>query len=162
MLARFTSDFQYPSPHEGFDRLLELKLSDHPSPLYTDSDVRFILERLRNATVAASSNFSLASSAWTRGASLSRNNRARGGYNHRNAGIPRARRAFLSPHINSRGRGSAMPPNGKGFGNVGGSITNQHDYHHNYANSRRTLRGGTSASPDWRGSGSVEDPLTIT
>ncbi|KAI6161718.1 AAA domain-containing protein [Pisolithus thermaeus] len=47
ILANFASEFQLPSPDEGYDNILYLKPSDHPSPDYTRDEILSILTRLR-------------------------------------------------------------------------------------------------------------------
>lgn len=49
ILARFASEFQLPSPGEGYDHILYLKPSDHPSPEYTRDEILSILSRLRTS-----------------------------------------------------------------------------------------------------------------
>lgn len=46
ILARFRSQYQPPSAHEGFSRILYLRPSDHPSREYTQSDITEILRRV--------------------------------------------------------------------------------------------------------------------
>ncbi|KAI6125405.1 hypothetical protein EDD16DRAFT_457379 [Pisolithus croceorrhizus] len=50
ILANFASEFQLPSPDEGYDNILYLKPSDHPSPEYTRDEILSILTRLRAST----------------------------------------------------------------------------------------------------------------
>ncbi|KAI6016001.1 AAA domain-containing protein [Pisolithus microcarpus] len=47
ILANFASQFQLPSPEEGYDHILYLKPSDHPSPEYTRDEILSILTQLR-------------------------------------------------------------------------------------------------------------------
>ncbi|KAF8972654.1 P-loop containing nucleoside triphosphate hydrolase protein, partial [Flammula alnicola] len=50
VLSRFAADFQNPAPHEGFDRIIHVKPSDHPSPVYSRSDVAAILHRVQHSS----------------------------------------------------------------------------------------------------------------
>ncbi|KAI6120791.1 AAA domain-containing protein, partial [Pisolithus croceorrhizus] len=50
ILANFASEFQLPSPDEGYDNILYLKPSDHPRPEYTRDEILSILTRLRAST----------------------------------------------------------------------------------------------------------------
>ena len=47
VLARFASTFEDPSMHEGIDRILKVKPSDHSSSMYTREDVLDILHRVQ-------------------------------------------------------------------------------------------------------------------
>lgn len=49
VLSRFASDFQHPRDHEGHDRILYLKPSDHTTPEYTRAEISAILERVRDS-----------------------------------------------------------------------------------------------------------------
>ncbi|EFI27411.1 hypothetical protein CC1G_14882 [Coprinopsis cinerea okayama7 len=49
VLSRFAADFEPPESHEGYDRILYLKPEDHPSALYTRSELAGILERVRDS-----------------------------------------------------------------------------------------------------------------
>lgn len=48
VLSRFASEYEAPSPHEGYDRIIELTPSD-TTLNYTASDLNGILDRLRSA-----------------------------------------------------------------------------------------------------------------
>lgn len=50
VLQKFASDFQVPSPGEGYDYIIYLRPEDHPRPEYTRDDVLSILERLKAST----------------------------------------------------------------------------------------------------------------
>ncbi|CCM01210.1 uncharacterized protein FIBRA_03258 [Fibroporia radiculosa] len=54
VLERFHSQYQAPSPYEGYSRLLSLRPSDHPSPVYTYDDISGILQRIQDAPSPAS------------------------------------------------------------------------------------------------------------
>ncbi|KAL1746814.1 hypothetical protein HDZ31DRAFT_80953 [Schizophyllum fasciatum] len=49
LLDRFSSMYRQPEPHEGYQRLIYLRPSDHDAPEYTGPDVENILRRLRDA-----------------------------------------------------------------------------------------------------------------
>ncbi|PCH44792.1 nucleoside triphosphate hydrolase protein [Wolfiporia cocos MD-104 SS10] len=49
VLARFQSQFQLPSAHEGYERILYLRPDDHPSSEYARDDILEILQRVRDA-----------------------------------------------------------------------------------------------------------------
>jgi len=46
VLNLFHSQFQYPRPNEGYDSILYLKPSDHPSPHWSQGEIVAILNRL--------------------------------------------------------------------------------------------------------------------
>lgn len=56
VLQKFASDFQLPSPDEGYDHIIYLQPADIPSPEYTRNDVLLILERLKASTRDAGTN----------------------------------------------------------------------------------------------------------
>ncbi|KAH9943560.1 P-loop containing nucleoside triphosphate hydrolase protein [Amylocystis lapponica] len=49
LLARFAAQLRLPAPHEGHTRLLRLRPTDHPAPVYSAADVLGILQRVRDA-----------------------------------------------------------------------------------------------------------------
>ncbi|KAH9479653.1 Transcription factor bHLH140 [Psilocybe cubensis] len=51
ILSRFYADFQYPATHEGFQRILYVKPSDHSSPVYTRSDITETLMRVKSSSL---------------------------------------------------------------------------------------------------------------
>jgi len=166
VLARFANDFQYPLPHEGYDLLMELRPSDHPSSIYTLADISSILQRLRDSTPVASSSVATSTrSSWIRGNSSFRGGRVnvRGeASNRRLNGVPRARRASRYPN-NSRGRGSFLAHRSRsvtpgGFDQVRSTAGRSN----NCQRATGSVRGGTSDSLNWRDRGLVDDPLTIT
>jgi len=50
VLSRFHSQFRYPRPDEGYDKILYLKPSDHPSPHWSPGEIAAILSRLEGST----------------------------------------------------------------------------------------------------------------
>lgn len=50
VLQKFASDFQMPSPDEGYDHIIYLRPADIPRPEYTRNDILLILERLKAST----------------------------------------------------------------------------------------------------------------
>jgi len=165
VLARFANEFEDPSAHEGYDRLIVLTPSDHPSCLYTHTDITSIIQRLRDSTPVTSSVTTYTSSSWRRENSSSLGDRVRGVNKRGLNGVPRARHAARYP-INSRlgERGSSfeyelVTPGG--FDRVGSTAKRMND-HQRGTEHGRSFRGGASDSLNWRGSGSAEDPLTIT
>jgi hypothetical protein len=162
VLAHFSNEFQDPSDDEGHQRLIVLTPSDHPSPVYTPGDITTILQRLRDSKSVTSSLST--SSSWTRGNSSFQSGRGRGGNSRRSNGVPRARRATGPYPFNSRrarssfGHRSAAP---LGSLERSRSTAAQSNKHQRDSESRLSIQGGTSDSPDWRGSGSAENPLTI-
>jgi hypothetical protein len=62
VLARFAKDFQYPIPIEGYNRILYIKPSDHPSPVYSHSEVADILKRVSDSPAVTSDIYSGTSS----------------------------------------------------------------------------------------------------
>ena len=54
MLAHFVNDFQHPAPFEGYNRVLYVKPSDHPSQVYTRSEVADILKKVRDSPAVTS------------------------------------------------------------------------------------------------------------
>jgi len=49
ILARFSSTFQPPSPHEGYHRIMNLRPSDHPALDWTKEEVIAVLQQLRDS-----------------------------------------------------------------------------------------------------------------
>ncbi|KAF9258900.1 P-loop containing nucleoside triphosphate hydrolase protein [Marasmius fiardii PR-910] len=49
VLARFASDFRAPKAEEGFDRLISIEPEYYPEPTYSATDIREILQRLRDS-----------------------------------------------------------------------------------------------------------------
>jgi len=49
ILSRFALDFVRPAPHEGYDRIISLKPSDHGSPVYSRSEIAAILQRVHDS-----------------------------------------------------------------------------------------------------------------
>lgn len=89
VLRKFASDFQLPSPDEGYDHIMYLQPSDHPRADYTREDVLSILERLKVSTrdTKTGSTQPRTQSYFSNRSGYSRPNRThgyRGGYVHRN------------------------------------------------------------------------------
>lgn len=80
ILQKFASDFQLPSPGEGYDHILYLRPEDHPRPEYTRDDVLSILKRLKASTRVSEAGVTQRSTETHFGYSggYSRTNRARG------------------------------------------------------------------------------------
>lgn len=116
MLSRLVKDFQQPSPHEGYDKILTLQPSDHPSPQYTLRDVLSILERLENSDVIhpGSSAVQFDPSNSSRGMYFPRGSRGGNPNGSTLRGTSRSRSRF-SPYQNrgsrGRGRGRGTFPN---------------------------------------------------
>jgi hypothetical protein len=162
ILASIASRFQKPLPHEGYERLMELRPSDQ-SLIYTPTDITSILQRLRDSTPVTSSVVASTGSLWTRGNSSFRGGRARGENNRHLYSMPRAARCASPYPINSRGRGSSVghgfvAPAGR-FDRTRRAVARSNNFQRS-TDSRLSFRGGTSDSPNWRGSGSAEDPNT--
>jgi len=49
VLGRFCSQFRYPQPDEGYDNILYLKPSDHPSPRWSPAEIAAVLSRLEES-----------------------------------------------------------------------------------------------------------------
>ncbi|KZT27756.1 hypothetical protein NEOLEDRAFT_1034330, partial [Neolentinus lepideus HHB14362 ss-1] len=49
ILARFSSSFQPPSPHEGYHHIMNLRPSDHPALDWTKEEVIAVLQQLRDS-----------------------------------------------------------------------------------------------------------------
>ena len=49
VLGRFCSQFRYPQPDEGYDNILYLKPSDHPSPHWSSAEIAAVLSRLEES-----------------------------------------------------------------------------------------------------------------
>lgn len=62
MLAHLAIDFQHPTPLEGYHRTLYVKPSDHPSPVYSRTEVADILKRVRDSPAVTSEIYSGTSS----------------------------------------------------------------------------------------------------
>ena len=136
--------------------------SDQPSSVYTPADITSILQRLRDSKPVTSSA-AVSTSSWMRGNSPFQGH-VRGGSNRRLNDVPsRARRAAGAYPINSRRARSSFgyrsaPP---GSFDRSGYTAARSNNHQRGTENRLSIRGGTSDSPYWRGSGSAEDPLTI-
>lgn len=50
----FANDFQHPAPLDGFNRILYVKLSDYPSPVYSCSEVADILKGAHDSPAVTS------------------------------------------------------------------------------------------------------------
>lgn len=50
VLNRFHSQFQYPQLSEGYNKILYLKPSDHPSPRWSQDELEVVLSRLEEST----------------------------------------------------------------------------------------------------------------
>ncbi|KAG2011399.1 hypothetical protein CC2G_011522 [Coprinopsis cinerea AmutBmut pab1-1] len=79
VLSRFAADFEPPESHEGYDRILYLKPEDHPSALYTRSELAGILERVRDSKPVVAAPPAAAMSSFG-GAPPSRGEYGYGGY----------------------------------------------------------------------------------
>lgn len=166
ILQRFANDFQYPSQHEGYDRIISLKPSDHPMPTYTLADVISVLQRLRDSPPVKTSSGvppTPTNSFWRRGApppsaaSFRSGSRTRGGINNRLADIPGGRPPSSLPYLpnRSRGRGSftSSPRRGAPLAEIG--TTTRSNNHQRGARRPESFRGNSSDSPNWRGSGTA-------
>lgn len=49
MLSRFAADFRQPAADEGYQKILYVKPSDHPSSVYSRSDIAVILRRVQDS-----------------------------------------------------------------------------------------------------------------
>lgn len=56
VLSRFHSQFQYPQLNEGYDNILYLKPSDHPSSHWSPGEVAAVLSSLEESTPRETSN----------------------------------------------------------------------------------------------------------
>lgn len=50
VLSRFATDFEQPTLHEGYDRIISLKHTDHISPVYSRSEIAAILRRVYDSS----------------------------------------------------------------------------------------------------------------
>lgn len=155
MLRSMSASFQLPHPNEGYDRLIHLKETDCPK-IYTEAILENILERLRTSPAPGSLPPSFQNAGfrpsdrpwrgrgqgqenvssdrgqtWTRGSAQPRNS---------DSSTPRRQWGQFQAPRNSDSRISADKPKPPppGSSQIGGLISN-----------------------DWRGSGSVDDPMTI-
>jgi hypothetical protein len=114
ILARFANDFQPPSPLEGHDRLIVIRPSDHPSPIYTSTEIVAILQSLQ-ASVSPS-------------VAASTGSRVRGGNYLRLNSRPQARRATPHPihsggqRVSFRHRSVAPAPGSHGSGSTAAGL----------------------------------------
>lgn len=99
VLSRFAGDFVAPGDHEGYDRILNVKLSDCPTtPDYNRTDISVILQRVRDSTpVAATHGFP----------PYSPSNRG-----HSRGGPHRGWRGRGAPTMNGNFRGGTQEPGG--------------------------------------------------
>ena len=54
VLSRFAADFEPPNPHEGYDRIIHVKPSEHTSPIYSCSEIAAVMQRLYDAPLPVS------------------------------------------------------------------------------------------------------------
>ncbi|KAH7913075.1 P-loop containing nucleoside triphosphate hydrolase protein [Hygrophoropsis aurantiaca] len=161
ILQRFASDFQYPSPDEGYDRIIYLRPSDHPHPEYTLADISSILERLRSGdSSSGGSRTPIRSLNFPRGGSIhpTHSNYSRGTYNHRN---------FRSSY-----RGASGASRWRSGGRGRGSVRGQNPYPSTERTSRQIIplvskglenpdkpsdrsQENAPSPPQWEGSGSA-------
>jgi len=163
ILNRFANDFRYPSADEGYQRLIGLTPSDHPSPMYTPAQIISILQRLQNSTPPTAVCASSESSA--RGNAVFRDHYIHGRKDRWSNGIPRTRGSPFG-HKSAAPLGSfkLKLPSSKpstSFNRVARNTAPRPHNHQRSADTRRSSRGGSSDSSNWRGSSSAEDPLTI-
>lgn len=79
VLQKFASDFQVPSPGEGYDHIIYIRPEDQPRPEYTRDDVLSILGRLKASTRDSGPNFRRSNGGYSR-THQTRGYRGRGGY----------------------------------------------------------------------------------
>lgn len=176
VLSRFAADFQRPAAHEGYHRIIYVKPSDHTAPVYTQSEVAAILQRVRDSqpvtTFTAASQYVPHSGRYShspRGYTPRRGSRgSRGG-----AGSPyppRGRGQSSSGWNNSRGWQTVGIRGNSNIGHLGSSPT--HNTLHVGVTEGRgppTTEAVTdphpTALPDntqgWRGTNDVHNPFTI-
>ncbi|KAF8998552.1 AAA domain-containing protein [Cyathus striatus] len=98
VLSRFSADFRRPHPREGYDRILYIKPSEHPSPVYTRTDISAILHRVRDSSPVHWNNASGAHTSQLSSEYYSNRGRPfrgrRGTYDEYNF-VPRARGGFI-------------------------------------------------------------------
>jgi hypothetical protein len=162
VLSRFAADFQHPTAREGFDRILYVSPSDHPSSIYTRSDIAAILRRVHDSPPVVQQQQNTRQGAYNSSRSgfssfrghLNRGHRS-GGWGEPYQRVPRGRGGNLNlgPSYNFRGWRSPL------YGGNGVGI-------HSSARGGPTFRGapsnqsGSSAGPS-RGAGTGEDPFVI-
>ncbi|THH19449.1 hypothetical protein EW146_g1722 [Bondarzewia mesenterica] len=171
VLERFASTFEQPHPHEGFERLITIVPSDHPSADYTRGDVLSIIQRVRDSPFV---DVAAALPGEPRITEFFSSRREMGSANRPRGFGSRASTSYLghSPwpsntsHRASRGgwtsRGAASVHSyASSYGTyVRGARWNTHE--RGQGQSGRVGGGGGAASgPSWRGSGSAQDPLTL-
>jgi len=50
VLGRFCSQFRYPQPDEGYEKIMYLKPSDHPSDHWSPVEIAAVLSKLEEST----------------------------------------------------------------------------------------------------------------
>lgn len=122
ILSRFASDFQHPNAREGYDRIIYVKPSDHPSASYSCEDISAFLHRVRNSPPVARSA--------PRGTWAQTNNRSSRGEHPRGRGrgwmkgtpqppfVPDEGSTYL-PGLSTSFRGWQLSPTRRGFHGAG-------------------------------------------
>lgn len=62
VLNRFHSEFQYPELKEGYDKILYLKPSDHPSSRWLPEEITAVLSKLEKSTPTGAETLAMATS----------------------------------------------------------------------------------------------------
>lgn len=57
VLGHFASEFQQPAPHEGYDRIIQLKHTDYTVPEWTAFEIADVLRNIRDSPTIAHPNF---------------------------------------------------------------------------------------------------------
>ncbi|KAF8075076.1 hypothetical protein FPV67DRAFT_1475909 [Lyophyllum atratum] len=157
VLSRFAADFELPSPHEGYDRIISLEPADHPSPVYSRSEIAAILRRVQaSAPVSAVSSTRSHSSQTFQGWQPSRGhshwgNSSRGYTRSLHRGMPQGR------SCTTRGAGYAW-----GHTSHFRSSSLKLNDPPQLVEGRAQLEGEPAPGSTSHGTGTIDDPLIIS
>jgi len=110
VLQKFASEFQVPSPSEGYDHIIYLRPEDHPLPEYTRNDIQSILERLKASTRNSGNSVPVQRSIESHFVHNSRGHSSRARGNRGGGqGFPFMRGTLYGTRFTGRGGGSRSP-----------------------------------------------------
>jgi hypothetical protein len=151
VLSRFAADFEYPSPYEGYHRILSVKPEDTRLN-YTRSDIAAILQRVRDSSLIGSSGIPRPAQHWV--------------------GLNPAYRGITYRGYRGRRGGHSYPQYSQGRGGL--NSASQYDRSNRSQRGRINMRGvgsghevsiskncDTSSEIGGGGPGSTQDPFVV-
>lgn len=164
ILARFASDFTHPTAREGYDQILYITPTDHPSAMYTRADIATVLQRVRDASPAAQSTRQTPRYTHPGPSFRGNTNRGRRGMWHEGRDrdnhyhrVPRGRGGYSSSTGSSSPFRSWLSPPYRG-NSVGIHGTGRETLHHTHTGPRNPANYEQFTS---QGKGTGEDPFVI-